>query len=246
MLRRVGLASSAFGKLKHRVFMNHRLSLTTKKSIYQAKCFSILLFGCGSSALYWHHFRKLEFFYGNCIQKILGVKWYHKVPRIESRLRIGMSSLEEITLKHQLRWAGHDVRMPADCLPKQIIYGELETCRRSVGGQRKRYNDNLKKYMKSFNIDPNSLELAAADRSKWGQMISTGASLFASAYDAADAARRARCHIPQLMGLTCVPSATGDSHHLAVSEAMRGHTDVYEKLGEESMSSSQPMDFLKQ
>ena len=44
MTHRIGLASYAFGRLTHRVFVNHRLSLATKRSVYQAICISILLF----------------------------------------------------------------------------------------------------------------------------------------------------------------------------------------------------------
>ena len=84
VVRRIALASSAFGRLSHRVFLNHRLRLATKKSVYQAICLSILLFGCETWALYRRHFRKLESFHGDCIQRILGVKRYHRVPRILS------------------------------------------------------------------------------------------------------------------------------------------------------------------
>ena len=124
------------------------------------------------------------------------MKWYDRVPRVELRNRMGMPSLEEIILKRQLRWAGHVVRMPVDRLPRQVLYSELETGQRSAGGQRKRYKDNLKSAMKQFNLDPSSLELAAVDRTEWKHLVSTGASAFASSYDEAAIARRARRHNP--------------------------------------------------
>ena len=178
ILRRIGLASSAFGRLTHRVFLNHSLSLDTKKAVYQAICLSILLFGCESWALYRHHFRKLESFHGTCIQKMLGIKWFHRVPRAESRKRMNLPSLEEIILRRQLRWAGHVVRMPADRLPRQVLYGELRNGRRSTGGQRKRFKDNLKRTLKQFQINPKRLETDAVERSGWRRRFSAGAAAF--------------------------------------------------------------------
>ena len=43
---RICLASSAFGRLKDRVFLNHDLKLPTKIAVYKAVCMSTLLYGC--------------------------------------------------------------------------------------------------------------------------------------------------------------------------------------------------------
>jgi len=39
-------ASSAFGRLLHRVFINHNLTIPTKVAVYKAVCVSVLLYGC--------------------------------------------------------------------------------------------------------------------------------------------------------------------------------------------------------
>ena len=41
---RNGLASFVFGRLTHPMFVKHRLSIATKRSVYQVICISILLF----------------------------------------------------------------------------------------------------------------------------------------------------------------------------------------------------------
>ena len=74
ILCRIGLTSSEFGRLTQRVFLNHSLSLNTKKVVYQTIYLSFVLFGCESWALYRYQFRKLESSHGTCIQKMLGIK----------------------------------------------------------------------------------------------------------------------------------------------------------------------------
>ena len=66
--------------------------------------------------------------------------------------------------------------MPDDRLPKQLLgYGELCYGKRSVGGQKKRFKDALKKTLTSFNIDVINWEVCAQDRPLWRSMIHTGA-----------------------------------------------------------------------
>ena len=52
----------------------------------------------------------------------------------------------------QLRLTDHVTRMPDECLPKKILYGELQAGKRSHVGQKKRYNDTLRASLKHFNI----------------------------------------------------------------------------------------------
>ena len=62
-----------------------------------------------------------------------------------------------------------------DCLPKQLLYGELCYGKRSLGGQKKRFTDTLKKTLTRFNIDVTNWEVCAQDRPLWRSMIHTGA-----------------------------------------------------------------------
>ena len=55
--------------------------------------------------------------------------------------------------------------MPDERIPKRLMYGELSSGKRSYGGQRKIFTDTLKISLRSFNIDIESWELAAQDRS---------------------------------------------------------------------------------
>ena len=66
--------------------------------------------------------------------------------------------------------------MPDECLPKKILYGELQVGKRSHGGQKKRYKDTFKASLKDFSIPTESWEQIAQDRKKWRGLIRRGAS----------------------------------------------------------------------
>ena len=82
-----------------------------------------------------------------------------------------MQNVHSILKLAQLRWSGHVTRMPDECLPKKILYGELQVSKRSHGGQKKRYKDTLKASLKDFNIPIESWEQIAQDRAKWRGLI---------------------------------------------------------------------------
>ncbi len=78
-------------------------------------------------------------------------------------------------LRWIVRWAGHVSRMSNSRIPKQLLYGELSRGSRKVGGQRKRYIDSFKAYLKEFNIDVATWETTGSDRPAWRKLIHSGA-----------------------------------------------------------------------
>ena len=47
--------------------------------------------------------------------------------------------------------------------------------KRSLGGPKKRYKDTLKGFLKSFNLNPDTWELAAQNRNEWRAALHNGA-----------------------------------------------------------------------
>ena len=86
------------------------------------------------------------------------------------------------------------IRQPPDRLPRKVLYGELAVGRRTVGGQKKRIKDHIKRSLLKFNMNPSSMEQEAADRAGWRTTLKDGAVHFGAAYDAAADERRARRH----------------------------------------------------
>ena len=106
-----------------------------------------------------------------CLRIILSIKWQDT----EVLTRAGIPSIHTLLQKAQVRWAGHETRMPDNRLPKQLLYDELCYGKRSVGRQKKRFKDTLKKTLTSFNIDVTNWEVCAQYRPLWRSMIHTGA-----------------------------------------------------------------------
>ena len=101
---------------------------------------------------------------------MLRIKWKHMVPDIEVLTRAYTSSMHTLLHKAHVRWAGQEILMPADRLPKQLCYAK-----RSVGGQTKRFMDTVTKTLTSFNIDYANWEACAQDQPLWCNTIHTGA-----------------------------------------------------------------------
>ena len=92
-------------------------SSRTKTAIYNAICISTLLYACEGWTPYRRHIRALEAFHIRCLQTIVHVHWWDKIPHVEIRPRVGTTSLETTLLRRQLRWLGHVIRIPGNRLP---------------------------------------------------------------------------------------------------------------------------------
>ena len=118
---RVGKATSSYGKLTGRVFYNKNLILYTKVKVYKAICLSILLYGCETWVLYRKHLKVLEFFHIRCLKRMIGLKWWHRVPHMDIRRRTDIEPVECIIARRQLIWVRHVVRMPEERLPRRVL-----------------------------------------------------------------------------------------------------------------------------
>ena len=193
---RIKQAAAAFGRLRRRVFQNKNLHLCTKVSVYQAICTTTLLYSCEAWVTYSRHIKALEQFHIRCLQRILGITWRDRVPHAEILSKTNCRSIEATITQHQLRWLGHVVRMPSDRLPRRVLYGQLHHGRRSAGGQKKRYKDQMKTALKKCKIRPEALEDVAADRNTWRQLCHDGTRLLEEERTARRQERRLRRNTP--------------------------------------------------
>lgn len=172
---RISKASSAFGRLREKVWERRGISLKTKLKVYRAVVLTTLFYGCETWTAYRKHERQLNHFHLRCLRNLLHIRWQDKVPDTEVLKQADFPSAITTMRKAQLRWAGHVSRMSDTRIPKQLLYGELSQGKRKVGGQRKRFKDSLKVSLKDFSISPDTWETLAADRPSWRSAITTGA-----------------------------------------------------------------------
>ena len=117
--------------------------------------------------------------------------------------------------------------MPDERLPKKLLYGELQVGKRSHGGQKKRYKDNLKFSLKDFNTPTESWEKSAQDPTKWRGFIRRGAGEY-EANRISEAEQKSAQRKPELSFLpqtSLVLSATGSLELRLVSSAILEHTN---------------------
>ena len=172
---RLAKASAAFGRLNKNVWDRRGITTPTKIKVYKAVVLTTLLYGCETWTVYKRHSKKLNHFHTTRLRKLLNIKWQEKIPDTEVLTRAGLPSIPTILMKAQLRWAGHVARMPDSRIPKKLLFGELQTGKRSLGAPKKRYKDTLKVSLKTFGINPNTWEKEAANRTKWRTLVHGGA-----------------------------------------------------------------------
>jgi len=150
--------------------------------------------------------KSLEAHHIKCLQSILGLRWWHKVPHTEIRRRANTECIEYWLATRQLRWIGHVIRMPPYRLPCRLLYGALQLGQRSVGGQKKRFSIHVKDTLKKCCMPPDRLEDLASDRESWRNTCKQGlVATFRDNHTADAEDRRARRHATSVSssGPTC-------------------------------------------
>lgn len=205
---RINKASSAFGRLRSRVFENRNLKVSTKVAVYNAVCVSTLLYGAETWTPYRRHFTNLEAFHIRCLQRILDLSWEDRVPHTEILNRTESTCMEAAVAKKHLQWIGHTIRMPDHRLPRQVLYGQLHSAKRAAGGQKRRYKDFTKDLLKRTAINPTQLETLAHDRSAWRATCARATAHISDSNQQRRSDRRAQRHrreagIPLADGFPC-------------------------------------------
>ena len=113
------------------------------------------------------------------------MSWHDRVPRVEILRRAGLSSLECVAAKNELR-----------CSTMYVVCLTAVTLRKCYtgNGPKKRFKDHLKKTLKSFEILPSNIEREATDRAGWRAACAAGATRFEDQRTQSRETRRARRH----------------------------------------------------
>ncbi|XP_019622342.1 PREDICTED: PHD finger protein 12-like [Branchiostoma belcheri] len=119
---------------------------------------------------------KLNAYHMRCLRRILGIKWQDKVSNTEVLDRSKSRTLFAMISERRLRWLGHVRRMGKGRIPKDLLYGQLESGSRPVGRPHLRYRDVCKRDLASAGISVDSWEELALNRSDWKHAVKAGGS----------------------------------------------------------------------
>ena len=108
---RIQATSSAFGRLRHRVFDNRDLTISTKIAVYKQCLLPILLYGSETWTLYSYEIRQLRTFQQRHLRSIMKIKWDDYVSNEQVLSRANIDDIEILLAKSRLRWLGHVGRM---------------------------------------------------------------------------------------------------------------------------------------
>ena len=100
-----------------------------------------------------------------CVRVILGVTRWDEKRNTDLRAMADLRRVEVMLMKRRLRWLGHVARMEEARIPKCLLVCKLAGGKRSVGGQKRRWNDVIVNDLKKCELYPNWREQAQVRRS---------------------------------------------------------------------------------
>ena len=162
---RLDKARKAFWSLARHVWDVKQLSLAVKLQVYRACVLSVLLYGAESWTTTFLCRRKLETFHMKCLRKISQVTILDQEQKHLNndalRAFLGVPSIRCLVTQARLRWLGHLARMPAERLPKQMLFAFLP----GDVGQPTKPGRRTGKWL-SFDL-VNDLEAAGVPKAEW-------------------------------------------------------------------------------
>jgi len=106
------------GRLSN-VWQQSRLSLATKLRVYNSLVLSVFLYGCKTWTILKSDEWKLEVFHMSCQQRILRIRWFHRVTNVEVTSQMEQENLTSHIRRRLAVVFGHDRRVPEE-VPGQM------------------------------------------------------------------------------------------------------------------------------
>ena len=165
--RRIGMASSAFGRLRSTVWNQLSISHKLKVRLYNALILPIALYASETWTITSVDLRKLETFERRCLRAILGVTRYERLSNNYIRDKLNVLNIGNIVKMRRLKWFDHMARRPGDNYIKSVFIQDFQG-NRGRGRPPLRWQDQVRK--------DTGLPLATAmrhaqDRLKWAAIV---------------------------------------------------------------------------
>ena len=144
--------SSAYGRLRKRVFDSHDLTTSTKIKVYAHCLMPLLTYGCETWTLYRPNIAQLRTVQQRHLRRILRIRWSDYVSNEEVLNRANVEDIEIILTSNHLRWLGHVSRMENERPVKELLFGELDNGTSSLGRPKLRYKDTCKSILRDGQV----------------------------------------------------------------------------------------------
>ena len=116
------------------------------------------------------HLKRLQVFVMGCLLVILGESQWDKKRNSELQSLGGLERVEVMVMRRRLRWLGHMERMGISHLPKCLLVSRPLSGKRSVSGQKRRWNDVVVNDRKRGELLEDWEEIAQ-DRGPWRCLV---------------------------------------------------------------------------
>ena len=169
ILSRIAQTTAALTRLKP-IWNDSNITLRSKIRLMRSLVISIFLYACETWTITADLQKRIQAMEMRCYRKILHISYKDHVSNEEVRNKIQQSighheDLLTTVKKCKLRWYGHVTRSSG--LAKTILQGTVRGGRRR-GGQRKRWEDNIKEWT-GLGFDKS--QRAAENRTKWRELV---------------------------------------------------------------------------
>ena len=166
--RRIALASSAFGKLKKKIWGNRDLSYHIKLRLYSSLIVPIAIYASETWTLKAEDTRRLLVFENDCLRTMVGKTRRDRCKLVDIRKTLGIKcNIVDVIQKRRLNWFGHVVRRGGDSNVYRS-YQESFPGKRPIGRPPKRWSDQIRK---ETGIPLKTLERTATDRDRWKKFV---------------------------------------------------------------------------
>jgi hypothetical protein len=126
-----------------------------------------MMYGAECWATKGQHIQKMSVPEMRMLCWICGHTRKYQIRNDDIRNKLGVASIQEKLVQHNLRWFGHIQRRPPEAPVRSGILNRPENIRRGRGRPRLTWEEAIKRYLKEWNI---SKELAL-DVSVWKMTI---------------------------------------------------------------------------
>ena len=142
--RRIGLASSAFGRLKEKIWSRKDISMKLKIRLYNALIIPIATYASETWTILRDDERRLNVFEMRCLRSILGITLRDHIRNddIKQELNIEKNIIDIIRTK-RMKWFGHVCRLPSSSYVKTAFKKDF-VGKRPRGRPPNRWCDQLK------------------------------------------------------------------------------------------------------